>query len=43
VDVVAEIEDADVELKMEDVRVDTFRSGGKVGQNVQQAGDGDPH
>jgi peptide chain release factor 2 len=36
VDVVAEIEDADVELKMEDVRVDTFRSGGKGGQNVNK-------
>jgi peptide chain release factor 2 len=36
VDVVAEIADADVELKMEDVRVDTFRSGGKGGQNVNK-------
>jgi peptide chain release factor 2 len=36
VDVVAEIEDAEVELKMEDVRVDTFRSGGKGGQNVNK-------
>ena len=34
VDVVAEIADAEVELKMEDVRVDTFRAGGKGGQNV---------
>jgi len=36
VDVVAEIEDAEVELKMEDVQVDTFRSGGKGGQNVNK-------
>jgi len=36
VDVVAEIEDAEVELKMEDVSVDTFRSGGKGGQNVNK-------
>jgi peptide chain release factor 2 len=36
VDVVAEIADADVELKMEDVRIDTFRSGGKGGQNVNK-------
>jgi len=36
VDVVAEIEDAVVELKMEDVRIDTFRSGGKGGQNVNK-------
>jgi peptide chain release factor 2 len=36
VDVVAEIEDAEVELKMEDVKVDTFRSGGKGGQNVNK-------
>jgi peptide chain release factor 2 len=36
VDVVAEIEDAEIELKMEDVRVDTFRSGGKGGQNVNK-------
>ena len=35
-DVVAEIQDADVELKMEDVQVDTFRSGGKGGQNVNK-------
>ena len=35
-DVIAEIQDADVELKMEDVRVDTFRSGGKGGQNVNK-------
>jgi peptide chain release factor 2 len=36
VDVVAEVADADVELKMEDVRIDTFRSGGKGGQNVNK-------
>jgi peptide chain release factor 2 len=36
VDVVAEIEDAEIELKMEDVQVDTFRSGGKGGQNVNK-------
>jgi peptide chain release factor 2 len=36
VDVIAEIQDADVEIKMEDVRVDTFRSGGKGGQNVNK-------
>jgi peptide chain release factor 2 len=36
VDAVAEIEDAEVELKMEDVSVDTFRSGGKGGQNVNK-------
>ena len=36
VDTVAEIADAEVELKMEDVRVDTFRSGGKGGQNVNK-------
>ena len=36
VDAVAEIADAEVELKMEDVRVDTFRSGGKGGQNVNK-------
>ncbi len=37
VDVVAELAETDeVELKMEDVRVDTFRSGGKGGQNVNK-------
>jgi peptide chain release factor 2 len=36
VDTVAEIEDAEVELKMEDVQTDTFRSGGKGGQNVNK-------
>jgi peptide chain release factor 2 len=36
VDVVAEVADAEVELKMEEVRVDTFRSGGKGGQNVNK-------
>ncbi len=36
VDCVAEIADAEIELKMEDVKVDTFRSGGKGGQNVNK-------
>jgi len=37
VDVVAELSDADeVELKMEDVQIDTFRSGGRGGQNVNK-------
>ncbi len=37
VDVVAELQETDeVELKMEDVRIDTFRSGGKGGQNVNK-------
>jgi peptide chain release factor 2 len=37
VDVVAELSDTvEVELKMEDVQVDTFRSGGKGGQNVNK-------
>ncbi len=37
VDVVAELPDTDeIDLKMEDVRVDTFRSGGKGGQNVNK-------
>ena len=36
VDVVAEIEDVEVELKMEEVRIDTFRAGGKGGQNVNK-------
>lgn len=36
VDVVAEIEDVEVELKIEDVQIDTFRSGGKGGQNVNK-------
>jgi peptide chain release factor 2 len=37
VDVVAELsESVEVELKMEDVQVDTFRSGGKGGQNVNK-------
>lgn len=36
VDVIAEIVDVEVELKMEDVQIDTFRSGGKGGQNVNK-------
>ncbi|MCX7886354.1 MAG: peptide chain release factor 2 [Verrucomicrobiae bacterium] len=36
VDVVAEIEDAEIEVRMEDIRVDTFRSSGKGGQNVNK-------
>ena len=36
VDVIAEIADVEVELKMEDVQIDTFRSGGKGGQNVNK-------
>jgi peptide chain release factor 2 len=37
VDVIAELSDTvDVELKMEEVQVDTFRSGGKGGQNVNK-------
>jgi peptide chain release factor 2 len=37
VDVIAELsESVDVELKMEEVQVDTFRSGGKGGQNVNK-------
>ena len=37
VDVIAELsESVEVELKMEDVQVDTFRSGGKGGQNVNK-------
>jgi peptide chain release factor 2 len=36
VDVVAEIEDAEIELKMEEVQVDTFRAGGRGGQNVNK-------
>jgi peptide chain release factor 2 len=35
-DVVAEIQDAEVEMKMEDVQIDTFRSGGRGGQNVNK-------
>ncbi len=36
VDVVAEVEDAEVDLKMDDVQIDTFRSGGRGGQNVNK-------
>jgi peptide chain release factor 2 len=37
VDVIAELSESDeVELKMEEVQVDTFRSGGKGGQNVNK-------
>src|SRR5207302_10243460 len=36
VDVIAEIVDVEVDLKMEDVQIDTFRSGGKGGQNVNK-------
>jgi peptide chain release factor 2 len=37
VDVIAELADTDeIELKMEEVQIDTFRSGGKGGQNVNK-------
>ena len=36
VDVVAEIEDVEVELKMEEVQIDTYRAGGRGGQNVNK-------
>jgi peptide chain release factor 2 len=36
VDVVAEIEDIAVEIKPDDIKVDTYRSGGKGGQHVNK-------
>ncbi len=36
VDVIAEVEDAPVEIKDEEIRVDTYRSGGKGGQHVNK-------
>ena len=37
VDVIAELtEDVEVDMKMEDVKIDTFRSGGRGGQNVNK-------
>lgn len=36
VDVIAEIEDIELEIKPEDLKIDTYRSGGKGGQHVNK-------
>jgi peptide chain release factor 2 len=36
VDVIAEIEDVELEIKAEDLKIDTYRSGGKGGQHVNK-------